>query len=83
MDAQVCHVMRQSPLTSTSKSHQQQQPQPIATYASAPIEISYGSSTLKLKPILGLEECSDKRDQTEVPFVPRGLRILRRCYNGN
>lgn len=32
------------------------QPQPIATYASAPIEISYGSYTFKLKPVFGPEE---------------------------
>lgn len=59
------------------------QPQPIATYASAPIEISYGSSTFKLKPVLGIEECSDKRGRSEISFVLRGLRILRRCHNGN
>lgn len=34
------------------------QPQPIATYASAQIEISYGSSTFKLKPRLRPEEFS-------------------------
>lgn len=43
------------------------QPQPIATYASAPIEISYGSSTFKLKPVFGLEESSGKRDRFELP----------------
>lgn len=43
------------------------QPQPIATYASAPIEISYGSSTFKLKPVFGLEESSGKRDRFQLP----------------
>lgn len=45
------------------------QPQPIATYASAPIEISYGSYTFKLKPVFGPEESSGKRDRSELLAV--------------
>lgn len=45
------------------------QPQPIATYASAPIEISYGSYTFKLKPVFGPEESSGKRDRSELLVV--------------
>lgn len=47
------------------------QPQPIATYASAPIEISYGSYTFKLKPVFGPEEFSGKRDWPELLAVQK------------
>lgn len=60
------------------------QPQPIATYASAPIEISYGSSTFKLKPVLGIEECSDKRGRSEIILRPeRPANIETLPPNGN
>lgn len=58
------------------------QPQPIATYASAPIEISYGSYTFKL-----LSQYSGSRNPQanviDLNFGSGSPRILKCCHNGN
>lgn len=53
------------------------QSQPIATYASAPIQISYGSYTFKLKPVFGPEESSGERDRSELPVTREYPWILK------
>lgn len=46
------------------------QPQPIATYASAPIEIlAMARILLNIKPVFGPEESSGKRDRSELLAV--------------
>lgn len=61
------------------------QPQPIATYASAPIEISYGSYTFKLKPVFGPEETLATVNDRFVNFpAARKARVCkRRCRDGD